>query len=96
MIYDIRRPPSPASQPWEDLLVPVFRNGRRILPPAGLEAARLRARSQLAALPPGVLSLSRPERYPVELEAGLSARREALMGGAGKNGLQEAHAQVRS
>ncbi|MBI5209657.1 MAG: nicotinate phosphoribosyltransferase [Elusimicrobia bacterium] len=95
-IYDVRQPPAGGGA---ELLVPVFRAGRRVLPPAdlapggqvvagagrapfagdGLEAARLRARGQLASLPAGVLRLSEPERFPVELEPGLAARREALL-----------------
>ncbi|MBI4676230.1 MAG: nicotinate phosphoribosyltransferase [Elusimicrobia bacterium] len=82
LIFDLRRPPPIPSTGWEDLLVPVFRAGRRVRPPEGLEAVRARCRSQLASLPAGTLRLSSPQRFPVELEPGLAARRAALMEGA--------------
>ncbi|HAH06145.1 MAG TPA: nicotinate phosphoribosyltransferase [Elusimicrobia bacterium] len=64
VIYDLRRPPD---EPGEDLLVPVFRGGRRVLPAESVEEARARARAQRGSPP------------RVSLEPGYAERREALL-----------------
>jgi nicotinate phosphoribosyltransferase len=53
---------------WEDLLVPVFRAGRRVLPVAPLEEARRRAQAQLAGFHAGIKRFVNPHQYPVGLE----------------------------
>jgi len=60
-------------QDGRPLLEPVLRGGRRIGEVAGAAAARAYARAQIAALPPGVLVLDDPERYPVEFAPALRA-----------------------
>jgi len=57
-----------ADTPHEDLLVPVFRAGRQVYDPPGLEAGRQRLRDQLAALHPGIRRFVNPHEYPVGLE----------------------------
>jgi nicotinate phosphoribosyltransferase len=71
-----RRKAIPADAPGEDLLVPVFRGGRRVYEPPDLEQARLRLRAQLDLFPRGIRRLTRPYRYFVGLEAGLHQRRQ--------------------
>jgi nicotinate phosphoribosyltransferase len=63
---------------FEDLLVPILRDGKRVadLPPAG--QARSRAADQIARLGAGVKRLREPESYPVGLELGLHETRERL------------------
>jgi nicotinate phosphoribosyltransferase len=70
-----RRRAIPTATPYEDLLVPIFREGRRVYEVPSMEATRLRAAEQLAALAPGVRRFVNPHRYPVGLEAGLCDRR---------------------
>jgi len=70
-----RRRVIPAGTEYEDLLVPIFREGRRVYQVPSLDATRLRAAEQLAALAPGVRRFVHPHRYPVGLEAGLHDRR---------------------
>jgi nicotinate phosphoribosyltransferase len=70
-----RRKRIAAGTEGEDLLVPIFRDGRRVYEVPSLDATRRRAQEQLAMLPPGVRRLSRPRRYFVGLEAGLFHRR---------------------
>ena len=63
----------------EDLLVPVFRRGRRIYEPPALAASRERTRVQLQALHPAHKRLLNPHYYPAGLEPGLHQRREDLV-----------------
>lgn len=53
---------------YEDLLVPVFRDGKRVLEREPLEAARERAKGQLGRFHPGVRRFENPHEYPVGLE----------------------------
>ncbi len=62
-----------------DLLVPVFRGGRRVYESPPLEAIRRRAAEQLATLHPGVKRLVNPHHYPVGLEMGLHQRKTELI-----------------
>jgi nicotinate phosphoribosyltransferase len=64
---------------FEDLLVPVFRGGRRVadLPP--IDQSRRRVREQLAALPPGVKRFVNPHLYPAGLEKGLFQRKTEII-----------------
>jgi nicotinate phosphoribosyltransferase len=64
---------------WEDLLVPVFRKGKRVWQSPALESTRGRAREQLARLHPGSRRFRNPHRYPAGLEASLHALRLRLI-----------------
>jgi len=74
-----RRKTIPAGTPYEDLLVPIFRAGKRVYQEPSLEALRTRAQGQLARLHPGVRRFMNPHEYPVGLEAGLHERRTKLV-----------------
>jgi len=65
-----RRKAMPADAQGEDLLVPVFRQGRRVYDPPGLEEIRRRVGEQLAGFHGGVKRFVNPHRYPVGLELG--------------------------
>lgn len=65
--------------PAEDLLVPVFRRGRRVYDPPPLPALRARTRAQLAAFHAGVKRFLNPHRYPVGLERRLHDVRTGLV-----------------
>lgn len=54
-----------------DLLVPVFRNGKRVYESAGIEAARDRVKSELGLFHEGIKRFVNPHRYPVGLEESL-------------------------
>jgi nicotinate phosphoribosyltransferase len=71
----------PAWTPRE-LLVPVFRAGRRVYDPPALTASRDLGRRELGSLHPAILRQLRPHWYPAGLEWGLHVRREALIEGA--------------
>ena len=73
-----RRREVAAGSPWEDLLVPIFRGGRRVYQPPPLEACRARVQAQLAALHAGVKRFVNPHQYPVGLERSLSDLRVEL------------------
>jgi nicotinate phosphoribosyltransferase len=62
-----------------DLLVPVFRRGRRVYEAPALDASRRRTQEQLAAFPPHVKRLANARAYPVGLELGLHERKMALI-----------------
>ncbi len=63
----------------EDLLVPVFRAGRRVYEHPSLHDSRARARAQLAGLPKATRRFDSPHEYPVGLEQELHARRTAMV-----------------
>jgi nicotinate phosphoribosyltransferase len=73
-----RRRELPAGAPFEDLLVPVFRGGRRVYQPPPLEASRARVRAQLAGFHAGVKRFDNPHQFPVGLERRLSDLRVDL------------------
>jgi nicotinate phosphoribosyltransferase len=62
-----------------DLLVPVFRGGRRVYEPPSPADARAQTLAQLARLAPWSRRLQNPHEYPVGLEAGLAERRQRLV-----------------
>jgi nicotinate phosphoribosyltransferase len=69
---------SPDAQP-ADLLVPIFRQGRRVYDPPPLAESRQRTLAQLAALHPGHKRLLNPHDYPAGLEPGLHDLRASLV-----------------
>lgn len=75
----MRRKTVDPGAPWEDLLVPVFRGGRRVydLPP--LAESRRRTGEQLARLHPGIKRFVNPHQYPAGLERRLHERKTALV-----------------
>ncbi|MBI3297842.1 MAG: nicotinate phosphoribosyltransferase [Elusimicrobia bacterium] len=70
-IFDLLGCPPYGESPYEDLLVPVFRNGERVCPSPDLAAIRARAKTQLALLPKELLRFKSPRVYPVSLELDL-------------------------
>jgi nicotinate phosphoribosyltransferase len=74
-----RRKHFPAGSPSEPLLVPVFREGRRVYDPPPLAETRRRTTDQLARFHEGVKRFVNPHRYPVGLEFGLHERKTALI-----------------
>lgn len=69
----------PAGTPFEELLVPVFRGGKRVYDPPPLEATRRRRQEQLAGFQAAVKRLVNPHQYPVGLEAGLYQRKTEMI-----------------
>jgi len=65
--------------PFEDLLVPVFRDGRRVYDPPALSAVRDRVKGQLQGFHSGVKRFVNPHQYPVGLERGLFDRKTRLI-----------------
>ncbi len=68
-----------AAAPFEDLLVPVFRAGRRVYDPPPLEASRERVTQQLARFHAGIKRFVNPHRFPVGLEQSLFDARTSLI-----------------
>ena len=60
---------------WEDLLVPVLRDGQQVYSPPDLPAVQKRCREQCAALHPAITRLLNPHRYPAGLESHLHEMR---------------------
>jgi nicotinate phosphoribosyltransferase len=69
-----------ASLAYEDLLRPIFREGKRIGELPSPQQARERTLDQLGHLPEGAKHLRNPEPYPVGIDADLHALRERLAG----------------
>jgi hypothetical protein len=63
----------------EDLLVPVMRGGRRLLPSPSLAALRSQAASQVASLPAERRRLRNPEIYHVGLSPALARMKADLI-----------------
>ena len=61
----------PADAVPEELLVPVFRQGRRVYETPPIDVIRQRTRDQLAGFHAGVKRFLNPHRYPVGLEPSL-------------------------
>jgi nicotinate phosphoribosyltransferase len=74
-----RRREIPADAAFEDLLVPVFRSGRRVYEPPPLAQARARAKDQLSRFHAGVKRFLNPHRFPVGLERALHELRTRLV-----------------
>jgi len=74
-----RRREIPAEAAFEDLLVPVFRGGRKVYAPPPLAEARAHAKAQLAGFHAGVKRFLNPHRFPVGLERGLHDLRTRLV-----------------
>jgi nicotinate phosphoribosyltransferase len=66
-----RRRELEAGTPGEDLLVPVFRGGRRVYDPPPLADVRARTLAQLDRFHAGVKRFLNPHQFPVGLERGL-------------------------
>ncbi|MVM41639.1 nicotinate phosphoribosyltransferase [Spirosoma sp. HMF3257] len=60
-----------ANQLYEDLLVPVFQEGKCVYSLPDIHAVRARVQTQLAGLHPGVKRFVNPHTYPVGLEKSL-------------------------
>jgi len=56
---------------YEELLVPVYRGGRRVYDPPPLDEVRRRTGEQLSMFHAGVKRFTNPHQYPVGLEKGL-------------------------
>ncbi|MEZ4449347.1 MAG: nicotinate phosphoribosyltransferase [Nannocystaceae bacterium] len=63
----------------DDLLVPIFRGGRRVYDSPTTTVMRSRCAEELAALPDDVRRLSGPAVYPVALDARLAALKGSLL-----------------
>jgi nicotinate phosphoribosyltransferase len=53
---------------YEDLLVPILRQGKLVYKVPSLDAVRARAQRQLAMLHPGIKRFDNPHQYPAGLE----------------------------
>ncbi|HEX5715528.1 MAG TPA: nicotinate phosphoribosyltransferase [Thermoanaerobaculia bacterium] len=87
-----RRKEIPEATEHTDLLVPVFRQGRRVYEPPPLREVRQRTADQLAGFHGGVKRFANPHRYPVGLERGLFDLKTHLIlqaRGLEKAGLEE-------
>jgi nicotinate phosphoribosyltransferase len=74
-----RRKSIDAAASSEDLLVPVFRAGKRVYDPPALDDVRRRTAEQLAGFHGGVKRFMNPHAYPVGLEESLSDLKTKLV-----------------
>lgn len=68
-----------AGQPYENLLVPIFRAGEQVYECPDIHATRARVQEQLAGLHPGVKRFVNPHTYPVGLEKSLHELKTELI-----------------
>ncbi len=66
-----RRKSIPPEAVFEDLLVPIFREGKLVYKLPTLDQARARRHERLQAFHPSIMRLLNPHQYPVGLESGL-------------------------
>jgi nicotinate phosphoribosyltransferase len=59
------------TDPYEDLLVPVFRNGQQVCTLPSIEDIKRRVKQQLSMFHEGIKRFANPHTYPVGLEKGL-------------------------
>ena len=64
---------------FEDLLVPVFRAGKKTYSSPSLDEIRQRTQSQIADFHSAILRLDNPHNYPVGLEASLHQNKAKLV-----------------
>jgi nicotinate phosphoribosyltransferase len=74
-----RRREIPAGTPGDDLLVPIFRGGKRVYEAPPLAESRARTADQVAGLHPGVKRFVNPHQFPVGLERQLYDLRTQLI-----------------
>ena len=74
-----RRRTLPAGTTSRDLLLPIFRAGRRVYDPPPLTEVRRLAADELSRFHSGVKRFVNPHRYPVGLERGLHDLRTRLI-----------------
>jgi nicotinate phosphoribosyltransferase len=74
-----RRKTMPIEATSEDMLMPVFRGGRRVYDAPDLESIRHRASAQLATFPGAIKRFVNPHEYFVGLERGLHERKTRLI-----------------
>jgi len=68
----------PPGAEWDDLLVPVFRQGKQVIQLPGLSSIRDRVRAQLQSFHPSILRLVNPHEYPAGLADNLSELRDRI------------------
>jgi nicotinate phosphoribosyltransferase len=68
-----------ADRSYQDLLIPVLRQGQLVASLPSLTQIRERVKNQLACCPESVKRLQTPEIYPVSLEKGLFELKQALI-----------------
>ncbi|AUD00775.1 nicotinate phosphoribosyltransferase [Spirosoma pollinicola] len=68
-----------ANQDFDDLLIPVFRLGKRVYEIPDIHSVRAKVQTQLAKLHPGVKRFVNPHTYPVGLEKGLHELKTKLI-----------------
>ena len=69
----------PADAEVEELLVPIFRAGRRVYDPPPLPELRARTQRSLAELHPGITRFLNPHSFPIGLERRLHVEKTALI-----------------
>jgi nicotinate phosphoribosyltransferase len=74
-----RRKRIPDDAVGADLLVPVFRKGRRVADPEPLETIRRRCRDELSGFHPGIRRLVNPHEYPAGLADNLFDLRSRMV-----------------
>jgi len=74
-----RRKDVSAGAKGEDLLIPLFRGGKRVHDPASISEARQRSAAQLELFHSGVKRLTNPHKYPVGLEKTLFELKQQLI-----------------
>jgi nicotinate phosphoribosyltransferase len=77
--HETRSKTLPSEAEWEDLLVPIIRDGTSVYEEPTLAATRARAQAQLARLHPGTRRFLNPHEYPVGLSPALYELRRRLI-----------------
>ena len=75
----LRHTTLPAGTAYQDLLVPLIRNGKLISKMPPLADSRAHCIAQLASLDPSIKRLANPHNYPAGLEAGLFQKKIDLI-----------------
>jgi nicotinate phosphoribosyltransferase len=79
MLDSTRRKKIPVKSPHEELLVPVFRQGKNLYKIPSIAQSRQRTLTQLSLFHPAIRRFLNPHSYPVGLEKNLYEFRTALI-----------------
>jgi nicotinate phosphoribosyltransferase len=74
-----RRKSIPSRAQYDDLLLPVFRAGKKVMQLPDLETVRAFRETRMAGFHPSIRRLLNPHQYPVGLEVGLNKAKMELI-----------------
>lgn len=79
LVYDVQIGCEDKNQ-YKDLLIPIFRNGKKVYNSPSIHEIREKANKELSLFPQEYKSLEKPAKFPVDVEKNLENLRNSLIG----------------